>query len=613
MIKIKTTALFIGLAGACFAQVSPEEHAKHHPGQNATAAAENSAAPSASSGLGGMMGSGGGQGMGGMMGGGGGQGMGGMMEQMGAPKPKEMYPSLMSLPDLPLEDRAKLKEQAHERMQSGVALIGNGLTTLSESAATDHYSRMQEAVSVIKEGLSRFDSGLSAHRALAEGKAPRNVALEWFKREMNLLPPAQPTGGLRILGLSPLHGIVMASLIAFFVIMIAMYFFKMRRASHLLQRLSGGSGSGESQSKSPSAAGAVAPSTPAKKAQKWSGSLELSNIFPETPEVKTFRFTMPDRSGLPFDYKPSQFLTLKIETGGQSVKRSYTIASSPTQRDYIEITVKREAQGVVSRHLHDQLKVGDTVEVSAPAGNFTFTGEESGSIVLIAGGVGITPMMSILRYLTDRCWGGDIYFIFCVRTEAGIIFRNELELLAKRHPNVKLHITLTNPESDDWQGPTGRLNQESLTRFVPDLPARRVHICGPQPMMDATKSLLLELDVPKDMIKMEAFGPAPKKPKAGDAPSANAPSEPADAQVTFQASGKTAPLPTEQTVLEAAEGAGVEIDYSCRAGTCGACKVKKLKGEVAMEVDDALDEAEKAEGIVLACQAKSKNDLTIDA
>jgi ferredoxin len=132
-------------------------------------------------------------------------------------------------------------------------------------------------------------------------------------------------------------------------------------------------------------------------------------------------------------------------------------------------------------------------------------------------------------------------------------------------------------------------------------------------MMDATKALLLELDVPKDMIKMEAFGPAPKKPKAGDAPSANAPSEPADAQVTFQASGKTAPLPTEQTVLEAAEGAGVEIDYSCRAGTCGACKVKKLKGEVAMEVDDALDEAEKAEGIVLACQAKSKNDLTIDA
>ena len=304
---------------------------------------------------------------------------------------------------------------------------------------------------------------------------------------------------------------------------------------------------------------------------------------------------------------------VNVQPEGKSIKRSYTIASSPTQRDYIEITVKREDKGMVSRYLHDQFRVGDKVEISAPSGNFTFTGEESDSIVLIAGGVGVTPMMSILRYLTDRCWSGEIFFIFCVRSETGIIFRSELERLAKRHPNLKLYITLSNPDTDDWTGPTGRLSKDSLTEFVPDLPLRRAHICGPKPMMDATKALLLEIGVPKEMIKLEAFGLPPKK-SAGATGSAQAgsPETPA-ANVSFQASGKTVPLRHDQTVLEAAEDAGVEIDNSCRSGTCGACKVKMLKGAVTMEVDDALDDDEKAAGAILACQAKSKHDLTIDA
>jgi ferredoxin-NADP reductase len=130
--------------------------------------------------------------------------------------------------------------------------------------------------------------------------------------------------------------------------------------------------------------------------------------------VKTFRFTPPTGGAIPFEYLPGQFVTLHVAPGGIPTKRSYTIASSPTWRDRIEITVKREGQGLVSRWLHDELKIGDEVEIEAPNGTFTFSGKEAHRVVLIGGGVGITPLMSVVRYLaattieskdTDRAEG----------------------------------------------------------------------------------------------------------------------------------------------------------------------------------------------------------------
>lgn len=362
----------------------------------------------------------------------------------------------------------------------------------------------------------------------------------------------------------------------------------------------------------------------------WSGTLRVAAIFPETPTVKTFRLVNPEGGDIPFVFMPGQFLTFSAEIGGERARRSYTIASSPTQRSYIEVTVKREEQGLISRHLHDRVAIGSLLEVSAPSGVFTFTGADADSIVLIAGGVGITPMMSIARYLMDRSFPGDIYFLYGARSTQEFIFREELEYLQKRHANLHIAATMSRAEGTAWMGASGPVSKEFIARAVPEIAGRRVHVCGPPPMMDAVKAALAELGVPKEQVRTEAFGPARGVTPGTRAPlpapastPAPAPATPAaapaavpriaTAEVRFTTSGKTGPLAPDQSVLEAAEAIGVPIDYSCRVGICGTCKVPLLEGKVTMEVEEGLAPDEKARGIILACQAKSVGNLVVEA
>ena len=194
------------------------------------------------------------------------------------------------------------------------------------------------------------------------------------------------------------------------------------------------------------------------------------------------------------------------------MNRSYSISSSPTEREYVDLTIKREPRGAVSRHIVDLLKVGDLIEAGGPVGKFTFDGTEAESIVLISAGVGITPMVSITRYLTERSWPGDIFFIYTCRTPADFIFADEVAALQQRNPKLHVAVTSTKAEGTDWKGPRGRLTKELLTQTVPDLASRRIHICGPPTMMEATKALLTELGVPPEQVKSELFGATKPSP-----------------------------------------------------------------------------------------------------
>jgi ferredoxin-NADP reductase len=325
---------------------------------------------------------------------------------------------------------------------------------------------------------------------------------------------------------------------------------------------------------------------------------------------------------LPFDFFPGQFLTVTIPTEAESVKRSYTIASSPTRHDYAELTVKHEQGGVVSGFLHSHVKEGDLLQCSGPMGTFIFTGRECDCILLIGGGVGLTPLMSVLRYLLDRSWSGDIFLLYGCRMPDDIIFREELEYLQRRHPNLRVVITISRSEGTDWKGPTGRITKELITQSVPDLPRRYVHICGPVPMMEATKLMLAELGVPRERIKLEAFGPAAGKVERTPAPVVTAPAgrqtEPeasavALPTVTFSSSGKSAALPPDKVILEVAEENGVDVDYSCRVGICGVCRIKMTSGRVTMAVEDGLQPGDKEKDIILACQAKSTGNVEVEA
>jgi ferredoxin-NADP reductase/DMSO/TMAO reductase YedYZ heme-binding membrane subunit len=372
------------------------------------------------------------------------------------------------------------------------------------------------------------------------------------------------------------------------------------------------------QAKLAQARGAAAP----RKRKFWSGELKVARIFDETPDIKTFRLVAADGGPLPFDYVAGQYLNLALTIDGKRVNRSYTIASSPTRRDYCEISVKKAAEGYGSRHLHETWREGSVVKVGAPAGRFVFAPDAAARCVLIAGGVGITPMMSTVRSLTDRCWPGEIYLVFSVRALRDFAFRDELAYLQARFPNLHVRVTLTNDPDAAWDGARGQISRAMLESFIPGLTRGPILLCGPDPMMTAMRRLLVDqLGIPDAEVMQEAFVSPPAASEADDV--AAAPSAPAagdgaaptgeSANVRFQRAGKTAELSSELTVLEAAEDAGVTIPFECRSGICGQCKTHLISGTVTMAVQDALTPADRSKRLILACQARAVGDVVVDA
>ncbi len=362
------------------------------------------------------------------------------------------------------------------------------------------------------------------------------------------------------------------------------------------------------------------PDTAATRAKQWVGQLRVVQVFDETPEVRTFRLASPTEPRLPFDFLPGQYLNLTLDIEGRKIRRSYTIASPPSRVESCELTVKREERGLASRHLHDAIHPGCLIDVRAPAGRFTFTGAEASSIVLIAGGVGITPLMAKIRYLTDVSWTGEIFLVFSAKTERDIIFRDELEALQQRHPNLHVTITLTREDGIGWTGKRGRISSDLLARSIPNIAGRRVHICGPSEMTGPIQQMLRELGVAEASIHLESFvspGRAAANGKASSAPT-NEMTLGLDngngvATITFARSRKSAPVRAAETVLEAAETLGVPINYDCRAGICGQCKVQLLSGHVVMEAEDALDASDRENDTILSCQARCLDEVVVEA
>ena len=362
----------------------------------------------------------------------------------------------------------------------------------------------------------------------------------------------------------------------------------------------------------------------ATKKKFWRGELKIARIFDETPDVKTIRFVTPDGGPLPFEHIAGQYINLQLTIDGKRVNRSYTMSSSPTRNTYVEISVKKATNGYGSKHVHETFTEGQLVKVAAPSGKFYFAGSEASRVVLVAGGIGITPMMSVVRSLTDRGWAGDMYLLFSVRTRQDIVFREELDYLQKRYANLRVCVTLTKETDPAWTGARGNITKQLISDFVPDLEHGPVMLCGPDPMMTAMRKLFVELGVPDAEIHQEAFvsppTPAAADPDADGAAMVDAVAamtgeagDGAPSNVTFKREGTTAEITPELTLLECAEEAGVEIPFECRSGICGQCKTKLLSGRVRMEVQDALSAADKSRGLVLACQAHAVGDIVVDA
>jgi glycine betaine catabolism B len=351
------------------------------------------------------------------------------------------------------------------------------------------------------------------------------------------------------------------------------------------------------------------PAPQRKQKRFWSGELKVVKIARETHDVKTFRFAMLDGSALPFEAIAGQYLNIALMIDGKRVNRSYTIASSPVSRSHCEITVKRIGLG--SQFLHDRVNEGDTVKIGAPAGKFYFKGDEANQVTLVAGGVGITPMMSVIRTLTARNWKGEMYLLFSVRKPEDVIFEAELRGLAQQFPNLHVETVVTSV--------LGHITKDIVRAAIPDVTKGPVMLCGPEPMMDAMRAIFVELGVPNERVTQEEF----KSPLqvvessatgglGGEAPVEISPTNGA-AAVQFRKANKRVDA-AELTILEAAEDCGVDIPFECRSGICGQCKTPLVSGKVNMDVQDALTAADRSKGLILACQARAATDeVVVDA
>ncbi|SKC31561.1 NADH oxidoreductase hcr [Photobacterium piscicola] len=311
-------------------------------------------------------------------------------------------------------------------------------------------------------------------------------------------------------------------------------------------------------------------------------------------DFTTFWFESHQQLPLP-PYLPGQHLPLQLEINGEFITRYYTLSSSPSRPGRYAISVKRIDDGRISNWLHQHFQVGDVLAADKPGGDFHL-GIHTDKLLLLSAGSGITPMLSMLRYLSDNDNIRDVVFYHQCSTEADIPSLQELHQLEKMHPSLDLRIVLSQPRRD-WQGESGRLSLSHLA-MISDLDQRQVFVCGPNAFMDTAKKLLLKMGVSPARYHQEAFGPL------------GGSSTPKQA-VKLNIDGYIFRGNNQQTLLEQAETAGVEINYNCRAGFCGACKVTLTSGQVEQPDVPALLPQERQQGKILACCCIPKTDLKI--
>lgn len=328
--------------------------------------------------------------------------------------------------------------------------------------------------------------------------------------------------------------------------------------------------------------------------------LELSCVsrVQETHDVVSFRFQLP--RGVKADYLSGQFITLFPMINGEEISRCYTLSSSPSRNSDISITVKRVTDGEVSNWLHANLNVGDKIEATGPLGEFHVNASTKNKLLLLSAGSGITPMLSMARYLSDIHSSRDIVFYHQARKESDLICEDELLWLKKQNPNLRLIFSLSQPDPD-WLGIKGRISREQLIHEIPDLTERAVMCCGPEGFMQQAKDFCRQLGLAEQHWFEESFGQPPGYEESSVTKS-----------LSLTLGNKTFTGDNQANLLVQAELNRVPIAFGCRAGVCGACKVLLVEGEVNRRSEIPLTDDEKRQGIILACSCIPETDLKVE-
>jgi ferredoxin-NADP reductase len=301
-------------------------------------------------------------------------------------------------------------------------------------------------------------------------------------------------------------------------------------------------------------------------------TLTLARKERQTHDTNVLRFILPAFPRL--QARPGQFLTFEWFIDCKVVHRSYSICSSPTQSAYVEIMPKRMPNGYVSQFLNDSAAPGLMVKARGPYGEFYFDEDKHHRIVLIAGGSGITPMISIIRYILDLRISVPCTLIYCVRSVNDLAFNAELYASAEQLSGFR-YIPVISKASSSWMGWKGRLRREILETEIKAPLESTWFLCGPTGFMELGRALLEGMSVHSSQILQESFGDQIRKAECRA-------SGPNFVNVTFARSALTIASPLERTLLETAETNGVPIPFGCRQGNCGTCMTRLLRGNVHM-------------------------------
>lgn len=265
------------------------------------------------------------------------------------------------------------------------------------------------------------------------------------------------------------------------------------------------------------------------------------------------------------------------------------------------ITVKRVAGGRASNWLLDHWQAGMSLPARAPAGEFGLKPDAiPQTLALFSAGSGITPMMSITRWLLDSHSQAEIHFFHSARSEADLIFSDELRMLASKYPQLHLHLFLTRPEGR-MSCHTGRLNAERLRSLLPAISGLHAWLCGQEHYMEDVSAWLHAAGVAEQAISRESFMPPVLEIEVGAA----------RYELRVPAFGKTTEISAGETLLDVMEREGLPIIGACRTGVCGSCKCKVEAGEVESSSTVPLSAEEIASGYVLACSSHAKSDLVL--
>ncbi|MET0051724.1 MAG: 2Fe-2S iron-sulfur cluster-binding protein [Candidatus Thiodiazotropha sp.] len=358
---------------------------------------------------------------------------------------------------------------------------------------------------------------------------------------------------------------------------------------------------------------------PQESGAAWTGFRAFRVVKREienaTGDIVSFYLAPEQPMPLPA-YKPGQFLSVRVElpdgteSGAQTLTRCYSLSDRPHSDQY-RISVKQIPGGQLSTHLHEKITVGSRLMVKAPSGAFQLIQKPPRPQVLIAGGIGITPMLSMLYALLDQGYEQDIWLFYGARNSREGIMLPRLRELAEYHPQFHLNLCYSRPDPKDRPGIdfqyAGHIDTVLLQRELP-LNHYRFYLCGPAALMENLVPGLEALGVSEADIHFEAFGPSTLK-RTDKTTQPDSATESQSWQVNFQSSGKSlAWSGAHENLLSLIEAEGIAVDTACRSGSCGSCQTRIESGSV---IYDQTPDAEIQEGHCLLCVGRPGSDLSL--